>query len=86
MKIAIFKSVEHGFESVCEESVGILDSYIRVTEYVDADFVRLNSADVTAKEISVLRAAKKKIQAETSVTLDGLDKKIGDLLSLPPAT
>lgn len=85
MKIALFKSIEHGYESYSDESMEKFDGYIRLSEYVDVNFVKLSNADITAKEISVIRAVKKKIQAETEVKLGELDRKIGDLLSLPQA-
>lgn len=82
-KVAIFKNVEYGYESVCEDSFETMNDYVRTTEYVEIEFTRLGSDELVKKEIATLESAKKKIQAETEVKLGEIDRRIGDLLALP---
>ena len=83
MKVAIFKNMGLGFESVAEKTLEGADDYVRITEYVDVKFTPLKNADVANSQIALLNAAKKKIQAETEIKLGELDHRIGELLALP---
>lgn len=83
MKIALFKSIEYGYESVSDDSYETLDGVVRLTKYIDVEFERLEEAEINAKQVSILKEVKKKIQAETELKLVEVDRKIGELLALP---
>jgi hypothetical protein len=83
MKIAIFKNIEYEFESVSGESSEGREGYVRITEYIDVEFERLEDKEIVEKQVDCLREVKKKIQAETEVKIGEVDRRIGELLSLP---
>jgi len=83
MEIAIFKNIELDFETIEKKSFEDVPRYVRMSEYIDIDFVMLKPDTVAAKEVSILKDAKKKIQAETELKLNNIDRKIGELLALP---
>ncbi len=83
MKLAIFKSIEHGFNTIDDEDFESINRYVRISEFVDVEFPLLPKGDLVVKEVSLLREAKKKIQAETEIKLNNVDRKIGELLALP---
>jgi len=85
MKIAIFRNIQYDFESTLGETMEGDDDYIRLTEYVDIEFVRLDNSDVAAREIAILNGVKKNIQAQAELKLGEIDRRIGDLLALPQA-
>ncbi len=86
MKLAIFKSIEHGYQTIDDEDFESINGYIRISEFVDVEFPLLPTGDLIAKEVSLLRDEKKKIQAETEIKLNNVDRKIGELLALPQPT
>ncbi|MEE9193109.1 MAG: hypothetical protein V3U21_01105 [Thermodesulfobacteriota bacterium] len=83
MKVAIFKSIEYGHESANDDGLEDVEGYLRITEYIDVEFVPIDRSEIVTKEISILKEVKKKIQAETELKLVEVDRKIGDLLALP---
>ncbi len=85
MKIAIFRNTIHGFESVLGNEFEEVNGYIRLSEFIDVEFVMLDNENVSKKEVNILREEKKKIQVETELKLSVIDSKIGELLALPPA-
>ncbi len=86
MKLAIFKSIEHVYQTIDDEDFESINGYIRISEFVDVEFPLLPTGDLIAKEVSLLRDEKKKIQAETEIKLNNVDRKIGELLALPQPT
>ncbi len=83
MKIAKFKSIEHGFESIDSESIEKLNGYVRMTKYVDVEFLSLERNFIAEKEANILNDVKKKIQADAQVKLNEIDRRISELLALP---
>ncbi len=83
MKIAKFKCIEHGFESIDSEQIERLDGYVRLTKYIDVEFVSLEHNCIAEKEANILKGVKKKIQADVQVKLNEIDRRISELLALP---
>ncbi len=83
MKIAKFKSIEHGFESIDSESIEKLNGYVRMTKYVDVEFVSLKYNCIAEKEANILKDVRKKVQADAQVKLNEIDRRISELLALP---
>jgi|GEM_PF-5965127 len=82
MKLALFKNIEYDFEIVSTDVSEGHQEYVRVSEYVDVDFPRLDGPDVVLQQIERLREQKKRIQAGTEAELNRIDQRIGDLLAL----
>ena len=82
MKVALFKYVKYGFESVWTEGMEPDPDYVRISEYVDVEFPPLENSEIVNNEIASLKESKKQIQAETEAKIGVIDRRIGDLLSL----
>jgi len=85
MKIAIFKNPTDDFTAVKTEDMEKYTDFIRISEYLDVDFVMLPDKDVVGKQVAALEQEKQDIQANTQLKLNTIDQKIGELLALPPA-
>lgn len=83
MKIAKFKSLEHGFDSFSGDELEECEGYIRTTEYVDVEFPPLKNEDIVKNQVSALNEVKKGIQAATQLKINEVDRQIGELLALP---
>ena len=83
MKIALYKSVEYGYESAKE---AVLyeddDSYIRTSEIVDIKFQRLPYGEAEKKEIAMIDKQINKVMAVSEAKINELKQKKADLLAL----
>jgi len=81
-KVAIFRSVEYGYENIQEDSFESVDNYYRLSEYEEVYFTPIPERDVVISEVNALKDQKQTIQAETQVKVDRIDKKINTLLGI----
>jgi len=81
--LAIFKNVKHNYATIQDNIFDDYEDYVRLSEYVKVSFTLLNTVETNAKEVEILEARKKEVMANTQVTLNKLDEKIGELLALP---
>jgi hypothetical protein len=49
-KLALFKNLKHGHESVCDEIFDTFHDYVRLTEFVEVNFPPLNNEEVVEKQ------------------------------------
>lgn len=82
----MFRNIEFGYKTFYDESLLKSNGYIRLTEYMDVEFVNLKNIDISAEEVNSLMDMKKKIQAETKFKIKDLDRRICELLALPQPT
>ena len=73
MKIALFKNMEYGFELIGEETLEGCGNYVRLTEYVDVDFVRLPYGEAEKSEIAIIDKQIMAEQAESEVKIGRLN-------------
>lgn len=85
MKLALYKNVMSStVELIFEELDGeYLDDYVRISEFGDVDLPPLDNEKIVKEQVSKLREEKKRVQAETQMNLNIIDRKISRLLSLP---
>lgn len=84
MKIARFKNMEMDYFSICDWTEEMTpDSFIRVSEYVDVEFVEYSDQELVDKQIAVIDKQIQTVQAATSVKLDELEQRKAELLALP---
>jgi len=84
MKLALHRSVTSAMELVFEDlGDKCLHDYVRISKFIDVDFPLLDNEKIVKKQVSKLREEKKRVQAETQMELNAIDRKISKLLSLP---
>ncbi len=83
MKVAKFKSLEYGYESVSDEGLDHLPNYVRLSEYVDVEFPPLGRDEVIQKQVSALDAVRERIVEEFTGKLAEIDRRKQELLALP---
>jgi len=84
MKLALYRNVTASSELVFEDlDDKYLTDYVRISEFIDVDFPPLDNEKIVKKQVSKLREEKKRVQAETQLELNVIDRKISKLLSLP---
>ena len=85
-KLAIYRSLEYGSETVHEAHEWMDDAdmkYLRLSEIVEVEFPMIPKVDITGAQIKAFRAEKDRIQAETHIKLENLENQIQELLALP---
>lgn len=83
MKIAQFKSIEHGFETVAGEELGRrLDSYVRMSEWAEVNFKSLSGDEHIQGAIAALDRQKEKVTEEFSRKLADIDRRESEMLSI----
>ena len=84
LKLAQFKSIEHGFISIHDWDDDFLpDEYIRVSEYVKAEFVPINSQELVAAEVAIIESKIHDVNAEAGIKINILESRKAELLALP---
>jgi len=83
MKFAMFKYVKYGIETVGNEELEKSSKYVRLTEYVEVEFIPLDYKSVTTQEVAILEGAKKELKKEYHNKKSDIERKIGELLALP---
>lgn len=82
MKIAKYKDVEFGFEVVGNEFLDNVESYVRISEFVDVEFPPISSDELIQKHVSVLDKAREKVVTEFTRKLADIDRRKSELLSI----
>ena len=83
MKIAKFRRIDDeiiGWDVICKEQPA--DNYIRITEYVDVDFVPLPNEQIVPDQVKVLKEEKEKESARHVTAMARLDERISKLLAI----
>jgi len=84
VKIAQYRSVKHDYITIGEsrEFYENKDDFIRMTEYVEVDFVERPREEIVNIEIQALKDLKKEIHAAAQARVMEIDRKISDLLAI----
>lgn len=83
MKIAIFKNLEHGFETVHNDGLELSATYVRVTDYVDIDFPRLSDSVVVVEaQIAALNKAETELRSKFQHRLGEIDSARANLRAM----
>ena len=84
MKIALYKSVEYGYEQEFEATEHIEDgkSYISSSEIVDVEFVRLPDEQVVPLQVEALEKAKDAADIAHFAVIKTIDERISKLLAI----
>ena len=83
MKIALFKNVQHDFETAGEEGLDGCAGYARLSEYVEVDFPMLDAETLTKIQIDIIDTQIKTVQVAAEVKLNELKQRRDELLALP---
>ena len=84
MRIARFKNIELNFEIICdwrEEAHG--GDYIRISEYIDVEFVEKNREEVVKREIDHIDKQIQTIRSAAQIKTNDLEQRKAELLALP---
>lgn len=85
MKIAIYKNIQHDFETICKEDFECLPNYTRITEFVDVEFPRLPLN--AEQEIAAIERCRSETVQRHEAELQRLDKRKAKLQGeLPECT
>ena len=82
VKIAIFKRAESGWESYADERYEKSKNYIRITEYVEVDFIPLRAEQTIPKEVAYLREKQDQESVRHVTAMAKLDERISKLLAI----
>ena len=84
MKIALYKSIETGteYENEVSDFIEESDNYVRTTEIVDIEFVRLPDINIVPLQVAGLERAKKAADIAHQVVIKTIDEKISKLLAI----
>ena len=84
MKIALYKSVEYNYETEFEvtEHQEINEDYIRSSEIVDVEFVRLPDERVVPLQVAALEKAKDAADIAHHAVIKTIDERISKLLAI----
>lgn len=81
-KIAIWKNVKHDFTTVDDDSMEGMESYVQLTEYIEAYFPEREPEQVVTEQIDKLQESKKEILAAAETAVQEVDRRIGELLAI----
>lgn len=88
-RVAVFRNVKHGFDAVrclyegqADEDYTAGDDYVRVSEWMDAEFKPLTDGDIAGTQIVALTKLRKQTVNEFKQKLDYIDGKIANLRAL----
>ena len=78
MKIALYRNIEHKFDTVMEAQSGDrMDSYARISEYMDVEFTMLDEPDT--HEIIAIKRMIVETEKKTEEKLHHLKERLHEL-------
>ena len=83
MKIAQFRSSVYNLISVSDEVLERCEDYVRISEYVEVDFVERNKEDVVNDEIAVIDTQIKTVNLDAYKKTSELEQRKAELLAIP---
>lgn len=82
MKVALYKSLDFGFESVAGPELENSDTFVRVSEFTDITFPPLRGNDQVQRAVAVLDRMRAKTVTEYHDKLAEIERKRSELLAL----
>ena len=86
MKIALFKSIAYGWTMPAAQhddgSDPHLDSYVRITDYVDVDFPPRAPEEIVPAQLAAIDKAEKEARAEFQLKLNAFAEARANALAL----
>jgi len=86
VRVAQFKSLKYDYITVSAEGLDGADEYIRVSEYIDVDFVERDPRETIEQEVDTIDKQIQTVQAAAQVKLNELEQRKNDLLALEDMT
>lgn len=81
-RVAVFKSVRHGFELVLDNSMGDVSGYVRVSEFIDVEFPPLSDDKQIQLHVKELDAERTRLVRKHCEELAVIDERKSRLLAL----
>jgi hypothetical protein len=81
-KLALFKNLKHGHESVCDEIFDTFHDYVRLTEFVEVNFPPLNSEEVVEKQLKALDSAEHDVRTRFQEALNEIERQRQELRAI----
>ncbi len=81
-KLALFKNLTYGHESVCEEIFDTFHDYVRLTEFVEVNFPPLNSEEVLEKQLKALDSAEQDVRTRFQEALNEIERQRQELRAI----
>lgn len=78
MKIALFRDVQLGFETVAKIDLEKSDAYVRVSKVIDVDFPPLEE-DAAEKQLTALGRMRAEAERNNAKELKRLDERIAEI-------
>lgn len=82
MKIAKYKDVEFGIETVSSELLENCSSYVRVSGFIEAEFPPLSSDEQIQKHVAALDKTREQVVTEFTRKLADIDRRKSELLAI----
>lgn len=82
MKIAKFKSLDCGYETVHTNGLDGSDSYVRISEYVDVEFPPLPNDELIQGAVVALDRKREQVSEEFTRKLADIDRQKSELLAI----
>lgn len=82
MKIAQFKNIEHGFNSIQGEEFEEIRGYVRLSEYLDVEFSPISDDSQIQKHVAALDKVRQGVVYEFTRKLADIDRQKSELLAI----
>jgi len=86
MKVALFKNIELDVECVSNDSLDGIDQYLRLSEYVDVEFVMLKDDELVKKQVDHINNQIEALKNDMTNKINLLESRKQELLALPDLT
>lgn len=81
-KIAIFRNIEHGYESILDGQFDSFEEYVRLSEFVEVEFQPLTGDEFVQKQLSALDKAESALRAQFQIALNGIEQQRQELRAI----
>lgn len=81
-KLAIFKQLDRGYESVCNERFDTFEDYVRLTEFAEVEFRPLAGDEVVQKQLNALDRAEGELRNKFQAALNTIEQQRQELRAI----
>lgn len=82
MKVALYKDVQYGFETVSGPSLDNSQEYVRVSEFVNVEFPKLSDEETVRKQLAALDEMRGEVSRKFAAALKEIDQRKASLQAL----
>lgn len=82
MKVALYKDVQAGWETVSGADLEDCKNYVRISEFVDVEFPRLKDEETVRKQLAALDEVRAEVSRKFAAALREIDARKASLQAL----